>query len=64
MKPGTQIEVGVSDKTGARVWESATIVRVERHMEPMPKGYHPVRFADGGEILVHENGFRVIGENQ
>lgn len=60
LKFGTRIEVQGYDMAGNPTWEPATIRRVMAYMRPVPEGYHPVRFADGGGLMVHESGFRVV----
>jgi hypothetical protein len=35
--------------------ESATVARTTRDMLPLPAGYVPVRFADGGVLLIHSS---------
>lgn len=59
MKAGTRIQVRGWTLTGAETWEAATIARTTANMLPLPKGYQPVRFADGGRLLVHSSRFRV-----
>ena len=44
---------------GATEWdwsEKATIARRTKDMGTLPTGYHPVRFSDGGVLLVPESG--------
>lgn len=61
MKAGTRIEVQTMNMDFSRSWEGAVIMRRTKAMEPMPDGFHPVRFdADGARLLVHESGFRVV----
>ena len=52
MKAGTQVTVTFIRPEGDAK-ESATIGRVTKAMMPMPAGYVPVRFADGGLLLIH-----------
>lgn len=40
--------------------EIVTIVRTMQYMRPLPAGYRPVRFADGGVLLAHLGDARVI----
>lgn len=64
LKSGTRIEVRGQDAGLNTVWEPAKIARrtkVESPKASTPKGYHLVRFNDGGRLLVHESRFRVIG---
>jgi hypothetical protein len=35
--------------------EPATVARTTKHMLPLPVGYVPVRFSDGGVLLVHDS---------
>lgn len=61
IKAGTRIEVRGRDMAGGEVWEPAVITRVTKSMLPMPHGYHPVRFNDGGSgLLVHAERFRIV----
>lgn len=62
MKTGTQIEVAGINLAGERTWEAAKIIRTTRRMLPLPQGFHPVRFASGGCLLVHKDGFRVVSQ--
>ena len=58
MKAGTKITFQrLADMSGKRVTETATIGRVLAHMKPVPDGYHPVRFADGGCLMMHQDAF-------
>jgi hypothetical protein len=66
-KPGTRIELdgfpafpgfpGVAPRQ-ARIGRWVRSVMGPRSRAPA--GYHPVRFADGACLMVHESGFRVI----
>jgi hypothetical protein len=63
MKTGTLIELHGTPAMGGFPMvapERAKIARRTRKMGELPTGYHPVRFADGGSLLVHESRFRVI----
>jgi hypothetical protein len=63
MKTGTLIELRGIPAIGGFPGvapERAKITRRTREMGELPEGYHPVRFEDGGRLLVHESGFRVI----
>jgi hypothetical protein len=67
LKPGTRIELsGFPAFAGfpGVAPETAKIGRWIRSVMGLrsraPAGYHPVRFADGGCLMVHESGFRVI----
>jgi hypothetical protein len=53
MKAGTKITITWIRPKGD-VKEAATVGRVTAAMLPMPAGYVPVRFADGGMLLVHQ----------
>jgi hypothetical protein len=60
MKTGTRIELPIAYPGIAP--EQATIARWTKKSGPreaMP-GWHIVKFADGGKLLVHESGFCVI----
>lgn len=63
-KPGTRIEtLGLSAMGGfpGVQPEAGVIVKPRRVNLPMPNGYQLVRLvADGGQLLIHENGFRII----
>ena len=52
MRAGTKITVTFIRPEGDAK-ESATVARITKAMLPMPTGYVPVRFADGGVLLVH-----------
>lgn len=52
MRAGTKITVRFIRPEGD-VTESATVTRTMKDMLPMPVGYVPVRFANGGRLLVH-----------
>lgn len=60
IKAGTRIEVRGFDFAMNDRWEPARIARTMAYMQPLPAGYHPVKFSDGGVLLVHENRFRVV----
>lgn len=65
MKAGTRIEVRGWTMNGATTWESAVILRWTKRNGPkdnLPSGYHPVQFADGGSLMVHESRMRVVGD--
>jgi hypothetical protein len=53
MEAGTKITVTFIRPEGDAK-ESATVVPTTAEMLPLPSGYVPVRFADGGTILVHQ----------
>jgi hypothetical protein len=57
LKPGTRIELLNRDG------EQATIVRARKASFPVREGYHLVRFADGGELCIHEGAFRVVAKS-
>ena len=52
MKAGTGVTVTFIRPEG-NAKEAATIARVTKAMLPLPAGYVPVRFADGGTLLVN-----------
>lgn len=52
MRAGAKIIVTFIRPEGD-VKESAAIARVTKAMLPMPTGYVPVKFSDGGVLLVH-----------
>lgn len=62
IKTGTRIEV----LQGSGQTERATIARWRKVNGPVPNmvgelgGWHVVQYDDGGKLLVHEGGFRVI----
>ena len=61
MKAGTLIELHGTPAIGgmpAVAPERAVIVRSNTNAA-MP-GWHAVRFADGGKLLIHESRFRII----
>lgn len=65
IKTGTRIEVCVKGFAGDE-WEAAQIAPWRKMMGPktsLPAGYYPVRFADGGCLMVHESGFRVVSND-
>ncbi len=57
IQAGTRIEL--HGTTGVAP-ERAVICRPRKINLPMRDGYHLVKFADGGQICVHETGFRVL----
>lgn len=66
LKPGTRIEFERIEMDGTISWEAAKIAQWTARMGPrssLPVGYHPVRFNDGGILMVHRNCFRVV-DNQ
>ena len=66
MKAGTRIEVAGMSLNFEQVWYPAKIGRWHssfRNAEK-PSGYHPVTYADGGKLLVHESSFRVVDNNR
>ena len=63
MKAGTRIELLGTPAIGtwpAVAPEVAKIARIMPDMLPLPPGYHPVRFADGGCVLIHESRFVIL----
>lgn len=60
LRVGTRIEVRGFGLDGRDIWYPAKIGAVRKFMLPMPAGYHPVTYPDGGRLLVHENRFRVV----
>ena len=64
MKPGTKIQFErIVDLSGRKVTETATIRRWTKAMgnrSDLPSGYHPVRFSDGGSLMMHESTFTVL----
>jgi hypothetical protein len=60
MRAGTRIEVRGWGLDGREIWYPAKIGVVRRAMLPLPQGYHPVTYPDGGKLLSHENSFRVV----
>lgn len=52
MQTGTKIAVNWIRPEGD-ISEPATVARTTAAMLPLPAGYVPVRFADGGVLLVH-----------
>ena len=64
MKPGTRIQFErLADLSGRKVTETATIRRWTKVMgtrDDLPAGYHPVRFEDGGSLMMHESNFTVL----
>lgn len=62
MKAGTRIQVQGWGLDFQQTWESAKIGRWLKSMgerSSLPAGYHPVRFNDGGCLMVHESRIRV-----
>lgn len=59
MKPGTRIEIRGTNIDGTAAWYPAKIGRIRKEYLPIPAGYHPVTYPDGGKLLVHENRFRI-----
>lgn len=64
IKTGTRIEVFNAPSVGP---ELATIGRwtkangsIKNHVSPTNGGWHVIRFDDGGKLLMHESGFRII----
>jgi hypothetical protein len=55
LKAGTRIEIN-----GLPAPARATIDRWPTALGPIFKGWHIVKFADGGKLCVHESRFRVI----
>ena len=47
-----KIEIRGLDRNFKEVWRSARTARVAKAMLPLPKGYQPVRFDDGGVVLL------------
>lgn len=70
LKAGTRIELHGTPACGGFPGvapEQATISRwmarngpIKNHVSPTNPGWHVVKFDDGGCLLVHETGFRVI----
>jgi hypothetical protein len=65
LRPGTRIEIcGMDAFPGfpGVAPEQAVIVRWTKRQGPRERvpGYHHVKFADGGFLLVHEDSFRVM----
>ena len=63
IQPGTRIELhGTPAFPGfpGVAPERAVICRPRKISLPMREGYHVVKFADGGQLCVHETRFRVI----
>ena len=64
LRAGTRIEFRVTQLNGTHVWEAATIAPWRKYMgrpDQLPAGYHPVKFAHGGILMVHQDGFRLAG---
>jgi hypothetical protein len=57
MKQNTRVNVLGFDFAGNQTAEPATVLRWHKQSGPREAlpGYHRVRFADGGVLLVHEN---------
>ena len=47
-----RIEIQGLDRNFREVWRPARTTRVTKVMLPLPKGYQPVRFDDGGVVLL------------
>lgn len=62
LKSGTRIQIETMDAAFNRKWEAAKIVRWLKVMGPREKmpGWYPIKFADGGILMCHESGFRVV----
>jgi hypothetical protein len=70
LKAGTRIEFpglpafpgfpGVAPHTATISRWTAVNGAVKNHVSPTNGGWHVVRFEDGGQLLAHESGFRVI----
>ena len=64
MKAGTKITFEhLADLNGRKVTETATIrkwTKVMGSRDDLPAGYHPVRFEDGGTLMMHESSFTVL----
>jgi hypothetical protein len=75
LKPGTRIEVSGVGLDWKPTWEAATIARrnsdmglddlnameARRALEGKSSGsWHPVKYADGGVMILHSSGFRVV----
>jgi hypothetical protein len=63
IKAGTRIELRGRDMNMNEVWEAATIgkwLKISGPRKDAPEGYHRVIFKDGGSLLCHESGFRVV----
>jgi hypothetical protein len=63
IKTGTRIEFfqghGRSEMASIGRWTKVN-GPVKNHVAPNNGGWHLVRFDDGGALIVHETGFRVI----
>lgn len=60
IKQGTRIQVSGWDAAFNETWENARIARTTPRMKPIPDGFHPVKFDDGGVLMVHESRFRIV----
>lgn len=60
MKAGTKVALNFIMMREGAAKEIATIARVTKRMLPMPDGYLPVRFSDGGVLLIHKNQIEVV----
>ena len=63
MKAGTKITFERLRADGRKVTETATIrkwTKVMGSRDDLPAGYHPVRFEDGGTLMMHESSFTVL----
>ena len=63
LKTGTRIELRGTPAMGCFPGvapETATIGRWTRISGPRMSEYHIVRFADGGQLCVHESRFRIV----
>lgn len=62
MKPGTNVQVHTGYlNDGGKKYERATVTRITRSMQPLPRGYVPVQFeADGAKLLVHVGRMLVV----
>lgn len=65
MKEGKSIEVRGWTMSGEETWERAKIMRWNKSNGPrdsLTAGWHPVRFADGGSMMIHESRMRVVSD--
>ena len=60
MKPGTRIEVRGFTIDNRECWYPAKAGMVRAAMLPLPEGYIPVTFDDGGKVLVHLDEIRSL----
>jgi hypothetical protein len=58
IKPNTSVKIMGFDISGQETWELATICRWTAVNGARMEGWHVVKFADGGKLIVHENRLR------